>query len=354
MAFIKGTKIFTDSAWKNIEDISGHDKVLVRNFIGDAEFIQPFALKKSKYAGEIVNIGAKNWNFSVTPDHVIVYDRDETPIGAHFNTVSADEMTAHPNNRIYRKFKYLTPDDYKREKVSITDEFGKRWVMISNRDWFVLVGYTLCRGLLEKKKGGQYALQIFLDADKRIEEIKILSDILDRIGVVWSLIPSYTNDRWLIRVGGKNSLANKLANSLGSKKRKEMYLSDKIIYNTSKQDAQVLIETIINASKRAKTELGNEYQYVSSNEKLVDSLELLGTLSGYGMAKKLLFAAGTDTGITVVKNPVFSLAIRKPVKTYSPTYVNKTDYKGNVYKIDLFDGQVYVKNEGMPVWVNPK
>ncbi len=27
---------------------------------------------------------------------------------------------------------------------------------------------------------------------------------------------------------------------------------------------------------------------------------------------------------------------------------------GYVYKIDLFDGQVYVKTEGMPVWVNPK
>ena len=40
MAFIEGTPIFTDSGFKNIEDIGGRDKVLVRNFLGDAEFMK--------------------------------------------------------------------------------------------------------------------------------------------------------------------------------------------------------------------------------------------------------------------------------------------------------------------------
>jgi hypothetical protein len=351
MAFKKGTLIFTNEAWKPIEDISGHDKVLVRNFIGDAEFIQPFALKKSKHNGEIITIGAERWRFSVTPDHTIVYDRDDMPIGAHLNTVQAKDMVAHPKNRIYRKFKYLVPEDYKPEHIKIYNEFGKRWVTISNDDFFVLMAYTLCRGNIELRKNRKASLKLVLDNDKREDELVLLGDILDRIGVRWSL---YTGDKWFVHVDSQNSLAYRLATRLGSTTRKSMYLPDKVIYNSSKQLSERLIESIINASKRAETPRGKEYQFVSVNERLIDSLILLGTLSGYGMSKKLIFKEGDFTGITEAKKNIYSLFITTPVKTYSPSFVEKADYSGDVYKIDLFEGQVYVKDtEGAPVWVNP-
>lgn len=348
MAFIKGTKIFTNEGWKQIEDISGNDKVLIRNFIGDAEFIQPFALKKRKYNGKITKIGARTWEITVTPDHKVVYERSGTVIVA-----KASEVEVHPKNRIYRSFKYMPPEDYKPEHVKIDNVFGRHRVTISNQDFFVLMGYALCRGKIEKHKNHKAAIQIALDSDKRDEEIKLLSDILYRIGVEWSLIPR-ENDKWLIRIGSKSSLATLLIARLGSKTRKKMFLPDKVIYNSSRQLAQTLIETIINASKKAETIINTEYQYVTSNEKLIDSLVLLGTLSGYGMSKKLVLKSGTDTGITVTKNNVYGLTIRKPVKTYSPTYIKNIDYDGYIYEIDIFDGQVYVKEDSAPVWVNPK
>lgn len=351
MSFVKGTQIFTNNGWKKIEDIAGRDKVLVRNFLGDAEFIQPFALKKSQYDGEIVKIGAANWSFSVTPEHIVVYDRDDTPIGSHFNYVPAKDVTVHSNNRIYRKFKYMPPEEYKREKIVQYDEFGKHWLGISNEDWFVLMGYILCQGELKKQKNRKYSLYIYINSDKRDEEIRLLSDILDRIGVKWSLIKS---EREVIRVSVKNSLANRVAVRLGSKTRKQMFLSDTMIYNSNKQLADMLIETIISASIRAKTERKKDYQFTTSNKKLVDSLVLLGTLQGYGMRPVIMAEEGTNTGYGMLKNDVHRLSIGELAKTYSPTKISRQNYSGYVYSIDLFDGQVYVREGSMPVWVNPK
>lgn len=344
--FIVGTKVFTDSGWKAIETIGGRDKVLIRNFIGDAEFIQPFAVKRRKHNGNILKIGGKHWSFSVTPDHTIVYDRDDTPIGANFTYIPAKSLKIHKNNRIYRKFKFLAPDEFKPEKISIYDEFGKRWVTISNTDWFTLVGYVLCRGKIEKLKT-RHALRIALDTEKP-EELRLLTDILDRTGVVYSVYPD------AIRVNGQNSLATRLANFLGSKKRKEMFLPDKMIYNSSRQLAETLIEAIINASISPNTKRRNEYRLTTTNKKLIDSLILFGTLYGYGMSFITTIPEGTETAYTTVKNDVYALIISNPTKTYSPSFINKEPYEGYTYGFNIFEGQVYVKEEKMPVWVNPK
>lgn len=347
--FVKGTQVFTNTGFKNIEDISGNDKVLVRNFLGDAELIQPFALKKRQYDGEIVKIGGQRWSFSVTPEHVVVYDRDDTPTGAHFTYTPAGEMTLYRHNRIYRKFKYMPPEDYKREKISINDEFGKRWSTISNQDWFVLVGYVLCRGKIEKQSS-RLCLSIYIDEDKRDTEIPLLGDILDRIGVQWSLLKS---DREFIRVSVKNSLASRVANNLG-RVRKEMVLPDKMIYNSSKELTSLLIETIISASIRKDTKRGSDYSLTSTNKELLDSLVVLGTLWGYGMTIKLQAVAGTQTKMAKITRNQYSVTISKPTMTYAPSFIKKEQYSGKVYGIDLFDGQVYVREKGMPVWVNPK
>lgn len=354
MAFIEGTQVFTNSGFKPIEDISGHDKVLVRNFLGDAEFIQPFALKKRQYDGEMVQIGAKNWSFTVTPDHIVVYDRDDMPIGDNFTYQPAKDVELHKNNRIYRKFKYLAPEDYKPETIVAKDEFGKRWLSIPNRDWYVLVAYVLCRGYFEKSSSRKYALNIFLNKNNREEELSELQDILDRLNIPWSLIPSYTDDRWFIRIPAKSSLYSRIITRLGSRKRKEMFLADKLIYNSSKELATLLIDTIIKLSKKPETEVGDHYQFTTNNEKLVQSLVLLGTLWGYAMSPTILAKKGeSPMGGTLTKD-VYSLRISNVPQTYSPTNKNSLDYKGYVYEIDLFDGQVYVKEKGNPVWINPK
>lgn len=354
MAFIKGTQIFTDSGFKNVEDIAGKDRVLVRNFLGDAEFIQPFALKKSQYDGEIVKIGARNWSFSVTPDHTVVYDRDDFPVGNNVTYTPAKDVEIHKNNRIYRKFKYLPPEDYKQETIVIHDEFGKRWVGIPNRDWYILIAYVLCRGYFEKGGPRKFALNIHLNRETRESELSELQDILDRLNVTWSLIPSYTDDRWFIRVSAKNTLASRIIKRVGSRKRKEMFLADKLIYNSSKELSTLLIDTIIKLSKRPETEVSDSYQFKSNNEKLIESLVLLGTMSGYAMNSSILAKKGeSPMGGTLTKD-VYNLRIGTANQTFSPTLKEVTNYSGSVYEIDLFDGQVYVKEKRSPVWINPK
>ena len=348
MGFIQGTPIFTNSGWKNIEEISGQDKVLVRNFIGDAEFIQPFALKKKKYEGEIVKIGARNWSFSVTPDHRVVYDRDRGAQGKHYESVLAKDMVARPHFRIFRKFKYMFPDEPKKETIIIRDDF-KRYVTISDYDWYKLVGYVLTRGFIRMKPGKPMVF-LFLDEDRIEEEILILGDILDRIGVGWHVQYS-EKTRPKIVVSSRNTLASRLVTRLGASKRKEMYLPDKMVYNSSKELSKLLIDTIIDASGQKDRE---RVQLVTTNKRFIDTLSLLGTLAGYSMRNSLMFEAGTETARGVTKKDSYIFNIFPPVDSYAPKYVKKVSYTGAVYEIDLFEGQVYVKEGSMPVWVNPK
>lgn len=354
MAFIAGTQVFTNSGWKNIEDVAGLDKVLVRNFIGDAEFIQPFALKKRQYDGEIAKIGGKNWSLSLTPEHIVVYDRAKTSDAPNFTYEEAEKIKPDQKNRIYRKFKYLPPEEYKKETITVQDEFGKRSVTVSNEDWFVLCGYVLCRGYLERVSPKKHVLYIHLNVDRYDYELSLLGDILDRIGVKWSMVPSYTDGRAMIRVGAKNTLASRLTTRLGSSKRKDMYLPDKMIYNSSKELATLLIETIIDATKRADTERGATYQFSTNNRKLAESLSLMGTLWGYGMRLSVYAKKGEDRGQGKLRRDVMALVIHNLTETYSPTRVSRLPYDGYVYSIELFDGQIYVRDGSIPVWVNPK
>jgi hypothetical protein len=353
MAFIANTPILTDTGWKNIEDISGRDRVLVRNFIGDAEFIQPFAIKRKKYDGEVINIGAKDWSFTVTPNHIIQYDR-QTHAGNHkYFYTPAKDMVINNENKIHRWFKYVASDEYKTEKVVYSDEFGKHWVTISNEDWFVLAGYVLCRGYIVSR-GKRYGLNIYLNNDKLEEERTVLGDILDRMGVKWSLMPFRTIGRWLIFVNADNTLASRIIARLGSNKRREMFLPNKMVFSGSKQLASVLIKTMASTARRPETEDKDFYQISTNNKELLDSVCLLCTLWGFSPRLTIMARAGTYTGRGKLKKDVYSLTIGKGMKLYTVSYINRNNYKGYVYGIDLLDGQVYAKEGSMPVWVNPK
>lgn len=346
--FIAGTPIFTDSGWKNIEDISGRDKVLVRNFIGHAEFLQPFAVKKRQYDGEVVTIGAKDWSFTVTPEHPVTYDLDREKKGGDFRTVPASEMRTGQFFRIHRKFKYMFSEEPPKEMIKIRDDFGERSVTISDHDWYKLVAYVLCRGFI-RKKPGKPMLMFFLDEEKIEEETRVLGDILDRIGVGWHVQYSEKTRPKLV-CSSRNTLANRLRTRLGSSKRKEMYLPDKMVYHSSKELTNLLMQTIIELSvgKSKRT------QFVTTNKALIDSLTILGTLGGYSITHHLSGRAGTETVRGLIKRDSYIVFVFSPTDTYSPRFIKKSLYSGYVYGIDLFEGQVYAKEGLMPVWINPK
>lgn len=350
MAFVEGTKIYTDKGWKKIEDISGYDKVFVRNFLGDAEFIQPFALKKKKYNGNIVKISSNNWLMQVTPDHILVYDNDESAKGKNFTHKKASEVTARKSNRIYRKFRYINNNDYEKERIY--NSLTRKTKTIQNEDWFILFGYVLTRGFFRKfahKKG----LNIKIDLQKRKEEISIITGILDRLDIQYSLVRH--NEKYsIVSVSHTNNLSSTLIKRLGSYKRSEMSIPDKMIYNSNKELVDTLINTIIKATIKKTTKLKNSYKLTSSNIKLIESLEKLGILWGYNVSRILLAESGEDLGYGSVKRNIYNVKITKPHSTYSPKKVEQTIYDGYVYEIDLFDGQVYVLGGSTPLWVNPK
>lgn len=339
--FVAGTQIFTDSGWKNIEDVAGRDRVLVRNFLGDAEFIQPFALKKKKYEGKVIKMGAKDWSFTVTPEHPISYS-----INGNFYSATAGDFTLSVKKRIYRKFKYMFSEEPQREIIRAWDDFGARSVTISPYDWYKLVAFTVSRGFI-RMKPGRPMLWFFLDPEKVEEETRTLQDIFDRIGLGWH-VQHTEKTRPKFVVSSKNTLARRMINRLGQK-RKEMSLPDKMIYNTNKELAKLFIETFLELHGQT-----GKVQIVTTNKKLIDSLTLLGTLSGYSVRHSLVAKAGLEVRGSITKKDSYMLLISNIIETYSATSYKKLTYSGYVYGIDLFEGQVYVKQKLMPTWVSPK
>lgn len=350
MAFIAGQEIFTNEAWKKVEDISGKDKVLVRNFLGDAEFIQPFALKKRHYDGEIIQLGARDWSFSVTPEHKILYDRRREFVKMEKTTAEKFELNV--RHQIYRKFNYMFPEELRKEYITIWDEFGKRTVTIQHEDWYKLVGYVLCRGFI-KTGYGRPMLYLFLDEYNIEKEILILGDIFDRMGLPYHVQYSEKTRAKLV-VSSKNTLASRLNYRLGSFKRKEMYLSDRIIYRSTKEYAKILLDSIAEASRKFDTPVTDTFQMSTTNKRLLDSLVLFGTMHGYGVRYYASHNIGDKTPFGVVKKQSYVMKISQPTDLYTPKYKKTRDYSGNVYEIDLFNGQVYVKEGSMPVWIDPK
>lgn len=352
MAFIAGTPILTSSGWKNVEDISGRDKVLVRNFIGDAELIQPFALKKSKYDGEIVKIGAKDWHFSLTPNHTVVYEQ-VYKYNNHYEYVPAIDVGLKKYNRIHRKFRYMFADDPAKESIFIWDDFGRRSVTIDHIDWYKLVGYVLTRGSIRKysARNKRFTVFLYLKEGREQKDIAAVGDILDRYGIPWSVgnVPGP-----VIIISSKNTLAARLVTRLGARNRKQMSIPDKMVYHSTRELTKVLIETIIDTYMQPDSKRGKEVLINSTNKDFCEQLCILGTLGGYGMSYKRIFKAGDPFFSIFHDKDGYSITINSGHSTYMPVFKDKFNYSGYVYEIDLFDGQVYTREGRMPVWVNPK
>lgn len=345
MSFIAGTKILTDTGWKNIETIAGRDKVLVRNFAGDAEFIQPFALRKRDYNGEVVKLSGRWWSFSVTPDHDVVYLKKGTE-----KVEPAEEYKIDQHKYLWRKFRYNTPQNYLQEYF-ISDRGMGTSNSINDNDWYTLVGYVVRRGEISKR-GKQWALFIHPNPNRLGEEMEEIGRLLDRIGVEWSVVKN--GKRTSVFVSTKNNLATKLKYHLGTRKRADMFLPDKMVFNSSKDNARTLIETIIRSSSTSINDK-SVYQWSSSNKKLIDTLEIMGAFAGYTISHRLARPKGYKLPKGVTKRASYNVYIRDSMNKTSPTSKNVVKYSGSVYQVDIFSGQVFIKyDNGLPIWMNPE
>lgn len=339
MAFPADTKVLTNRGWKKIEDVGGHDRVLTRNFLGDAQFTKPFAIKKKSYSGEIISGGSYKYQFKVTPDHEIVYTDKHGKIIA----TNAKDVPAKRENKLKHKSRY-SPDGYLTpQKLKYED----RAYTIDNLDWYKLVGFVLRRGGMDGKRT---RLTLALDKDNVKKDMDLICPVLDRMNLKWT----FTEPN-LIVISQKYNIAYKLSFVLGSKTRRKMYVPDKMIYNSSVEEGRALIEMFIRTSRRDGEGIDTTTQFATSNTKLIDSLEILGLLCGYTISRIVAKPAGTKVGAGVTKRDSYAVYVRKSVNEISIIRKDKINYSGKVYEIDMFEDQLLIKEDNsLPIWMKPK
>lgn len=331
MAFSSETKIFTSQGWKLIRDISGHDRILVRNFLGDAEFQQPFALRKRHYEGEMIKLGGQHWAVSVTPEHEIVYN-DPNKIG-HVPPTPAKEVIV-GERPLYRRFRY-TQESKTYESITLKNGNSSRRVVVSIEDWYTIVAFTVLFGYIDKRKNPH--IQFVADADK----LFILTTILDNIGLKWTQSTKHKGAP-AIFLPNTSNLVSKLIRFLGHRERRDMRLPSRAIYRSSAAHLRHFVDNIIALDSKPIVERPDQYSFVTVNNNLVENLEIMCLLAGYGFSR-----AGDDRSHRV------RIAV-KPIKSWHVRFIEKESYSGYIYEIDLFEGLVYVTERSLPIWMSPK
>lgn len=320
MAFSPETKILTRRGWKRIRDIGGRDRVLVRNFLGEAEFIQPFALRKSHYEGELVTFGSKYWAATTTPEHKIIYDKGE---------MKAENVKVDKHKRLYRKFRYIR-EDRKGELIHLKE----RTVSVSDEDWYTIVAYTLAKGYISKDKNPR--LKFMLD----YEEMPPLVGLFDMWGITYNI--GEVNGNPVLTVNRDNNLARKLKRFLGARARREMGLPDKAVFSSSQALMKHFVGVFTTLAARPSQKRPKQLIFTHPSRNFAKSMEMLCLMVGFP------FNATESYGKQVC------YVIPDSVGSWSVTFVEKTDYSGDVYDIDLFDGLIYVTERNLPVWLSPK
>jgi len=327
MAFSAETKVFTDKGWKSIADISGKDRVLVRNFLGDAEFRQPFYLKKKEYDGEIVNFGSKYWAVSVTPEHQIVYDGEREP-------TLAQDVTVDRHRLLFRKFRY-TREDKAKEILILKNGDSHRYVSISDEDWYTVVAFAVTKGYISKDKNPR--LKFFVNMDNLLP----LVDVLDRWGISWT--SRNVDGNIALTVNRDNNLARKLKVFLGARARRDMRLPKKMLYSSSQGLMKHFLGTVTTLTAKPSQKRPKQLIFTSYNTKLIESLRLMCMLVGYG------FSSSRN-----VNGEHVAYILPTTVSPWSVRFIEKKTYSGYIYEIGLFEGLVYVTEKSLPVWMSPK
>lgn len=333
MAFVADTKILTSKGWKYIKDISGRDRVLVRNFIGDAEFIQPFALKRSQYEGDVYNIGAKDWSVTLTPDHKIVYNANPKKLGQKPAQITAKDVVPNDNQLLFRRFRYLQ-ENRSTELIKLTRS-TQRTVTISMEEWFTILAFTVLFSYIDKRKHPR--IVYIAEAEK----LRMLTDILDRIGVEWAW-NTKTKGNPQISLRNDSNIVLKLVRQLGSRERRDMRLMDKTVYGASRALLRHFVDKVIELDTTLIKDRSGQFLFSTVNRKFMNNIEMMCLLGGYGFS---LSENSRGLRCRIIPRPSSSWHVRK---------VEKETYRGYIYEIDLFDGLVYVTEGSMPVWMAPK
>lgn len=342
------TKIFTDSGWKEIKDISGKDKVLVRNFLGEAEFIQPFALRKKQYDGEIYEIGGRHWALMLTPGHKVTYKKHFMGQSGSIRRAVVDDLRVKSNISLLRRFRYIKPDTSKRNIIKIFTETGIHATTISDYDWYKLVAYIIMHGNITRVRK-RFALGITIPAARTEEQIAELGDIFDRLGIEWSVRSKYGRYTEVRVNPANNTLAGKVRIKMGSIYRKKMKVPDDMVWDSSREMTKYFFECIENVIRRKDTRHTDKFIMSTSNPRLIEGLSTMSTLGGYSPAiSKKQKPGGPE------RDEEYIFAMSKVKELMVVSRINKIEYSGPVYAIDILDGQVYAKIKMAPVWIDPQ
>lgn len=333
VAFTEQTKVFTEKGWKNIGALGGRDRVLVRNFLGDAEFIQPFALKKKLYEGDIYRFGNREWAINVTPNHKMVYNEYySNKLGTKPADSTAESVKPSREVSLYRSFHYMQ-EAKSYESITMRKE-GFEWrVNISIENWYTILAYTMLCAYIDKRKSPH----IMYISDN----LQPLTNILDMIGIQWT---QSTKNRGapMIFVRNDSNLLAKLLNQLGARERRDMKLQDKHIFAASSGLLKHFVHTLLSLGGKPIVGRPGQFSFSTVNKNLIENLEMICMLGGYGFS---LIHDHRGYQVRIILSPPDSRIV---------TFVEKNTYSGYTYEIDLFDGLIYVTEKKAPVWMAPK
>lgn len=348
MAFLEGTELFTYGGFKKVEDITGEDRLLVRNFIGDTEFTRPMKIRKLRYSGDVVSLGSKSWQLKLTPDTKIDYAlRKGFMLTSEPRTCKAGEYDASQESGLYRTFKYYPKMTTVRESLTRNVEDKRVIERIQIDDWIRIAALIVARGKIIKN-GKRAKVSIALDKADWRYELMYLLPFMSRLneGVV---VEAFERAPGFVTLQESSDLTRKLAATfkpVGNSVR----IPNRMIYDYPLPESRKLFRYMMDPFEK-KPDRGFIY---SHNAGTTSDIEALAATTGNTVKVYQLTEAGREYRGVVEKEDSWLLHSYSLPFIHAVTEKSVEHYDGYVYEFDFYAGDVYARAEGALLWIYPK
>jgi len=336
--YSEDTEVLTKNGWKLIKEVNFNDEIITLNpKTNYIEYHKPTRLFKYEHNDEMIHFKSRNIDLIVTKNHKLWVAKDSS------------------KNRKYdeRKFEldyainFLDKRHY--QTVRSNGVYGS---INYNNNLMKLIGFFIGDGYMNLSYGKQIKFHI-----KKERKIKFIKDLTINLGFS---LTKLKNNQYAITINNKETL--ELFKACYTD-RKEKTIPRKILFNAMQENLKNLMYGYLFADGDYKLLKRGIYEATTTSKRLVDDLQSLAVLVGYGFTKLNFVPKREDVlwkngKITKKENIKELFTFRILTKKLDVRFNNSNKepkpeiikYNGYIYSLEVPNHIIMVRRNEKMVW----
>ncbi len=352
--FDSETECLTIDGWKKFTEITFKDKIATQKGDGVLEYQHPTEIVNDYYCGQMYAIKNRSTDMVITPNHKVWVKRQKNK-GAPERKFELREISevAHLQNVLFKKdLLWMRKEQKQFHLPSIKIGIGKNGAFreepekILDMDiWLQFLGYYISEGNVNKKKTGNYIVQLSQSRKENPEIYAKMIDCISKMGYKF-----YGNGQE-IQVSNKQ-LFSYLA-SLGKSWEKHILRE---FLNLSSRQCNILLDALMEGDGhwRGNPERGI---YVTTSKNLADNVQELALKAGYcaSISPRKNSEGAIIRGRKINSiHQCYSVNISQKNREFRINHGKKDwnviEYAGTIHCVTVPNHIIFVRRRGKAVW----